>query len=215
MKYAYLSLVFVVVLVVGWAGFRGSLFPRPPIEVFPDMDRQPKFMPQSTTPFFRDGRTDRPPPPNTVARSLDRPTAFTADPQFTGADLALTLGRNADGTFASGFPIPVTAELMARGQERYTIYCAVCHGATGNGQGIASRYEWPAIANLHQERLITGPEGDIYNTITYGKNTMGAYGDKLSVEDRWAVVLYVRALQRAATGTVADVPAPDRARLGL
>lgn len=216
MRYVYLAFFFTVAMVVAWAGFRGTQFSKPPIEIFPDMDRQPKYKPQAESRFFADGRTDRRPPANTVPRGIGY-TSQAVTPTFDGSAeaIAVETGRNPDGTFLKGFPLRVTAELMARGKERYTIYCAPCHGALADGQGILSKYDWPAIANLHQERLVTGPEGDIFNTITNGKNTMYPYGDKLVPEDRWAVVLYVRALQRASAGSIEDIPAGSRKELGL
>jgi len=102
---------------------------------------------------------------------------------------------------------------MQRGKERYTIYCAVCHGASGGGNGIAGQYGLVAIASYHQDRLRTMADGEIFNTITHGKNTMLGYGANIPVDDRWAIVAYVRALQIAQTATIADVPADERAKL--
>jgi mono/diheme cytochrome c family protein len=109
--------------------------------------------------------------------------------------------------------VEVTTALIQRGQNRYMIYCAPCHGALGDGNGITKSYGMLAAANYHDDRIRTMPEGEIFNTITNGKNTMLSYADKLSPDDRWAVVSYVRALQRARHGTIGDVPADQRGGL--
>jgi len=108
----------------------------------------------------------------------------------------------------------VTHELMARGQQRFTIYCAPCHGALGDGQGITKSYGMTATPTYHDDRLRQMAEGELFNTITNGKNTMMPYADKLPADDRWAVIVYLRALQRAQNGREADVPAAARAQLG-
>jgi mono/diheme cytochrome c family protein len=110
-------------------------------------------------------------------------------------------------------PVTVTAELLARGRERYTIHCAVCHGATGDGKGVTAKYQMVGMASFHDPRLVTMPDGEIFNTITHGKNQMGAYGPNVKVQDRWAIIAYVRALQRAHLATLDDVPEPARAVL--
>jgi mono/diheme cytochrome c family protein len=96
--------------------------------------------------------------------------------------------------------------LLERGRDRFTIYCAPCHGALGDGNGVMRAYGMGATASYHDERLRKMAEGEIFNTITSGKGQMNPYGDKLAPADRWAVVAYVRALQRARTGVVGDVP---------
>lgn len=205
MRYAYLTLFFVVVLTVGLLGFRGCTSTRPPLEVFPDMDRQPKYRPQAESPFFADGRTDRPLPAGVVARGDLR------------TDAHLYLGKTSSGEFARGFPasLSVDAKFLQRGKERYAIYCAPCHGALGDGNGITKSYGMGATPTYHDDRLRKVAEGEIFNVITNGKGNMLSYADKLEPADRWAVVAYVRALQRAQTGTVADVPPSHKAELGL
>lgn len=205
MRYVYLIFALLVVMVVSIAGFRGSKSIKPPIEIFDDMDRQPKFKAQAENDFFSDDRADRPVPPNTVARGhLD-------------ADDAFYRGKNADGSFIPGFPdsLVVDETLLKRGQNRFTIYCSPCHGALADGNGITKSYGMGAVANLLDERIRTMPSGEIYNTLTNGKNTMRGYGDKLVPHDRWAVVSYVRALQRASHAGVADVPESAKSELGL
>lgn len=214
MRYVYLATFFLAVLTVSVLGFRGSLSTKPPIELIPDMDHQAKYKPQAESAFFADGRADRPLPAGVVAYGR---TSGAADETFLRADDAVYLGKNADGSWVSGFPksVKVDARLMARGQDRFTIYCAPCHGALGDGNGITKQYGMGATPSYHDDRLRTMAEGELFNTITNGKGNMLSYADKLSVEDRWAVIAYVRALQRAENGTAADVPPSHKSELGL
>jgi mono/diheme cytochrome c family protein len=211
MRNVYLVTAFVVVLAVSLLGFRGTKFTRPPMDVFPEwafpgMKRQPKPKPQGASTFFADGRADRPLPAGVVSREPLR------------NDDALYAGKTATGAWVRGFPVPVDAALMARGKDRYSIYCQPCHGAVGDGNGITKQYGMGATPTYHDDRLRTMAEGEIFNTITHGSpnQNMQSYADKLLPEDRWAVILYVRALQRAQTGTAADVTdSAGRATLGL
>jgi mono/diheme cytochrome c family protein len=215
MRYAYLVLFFVVVAAVSVLGIRGNEFTRPPLEVFPDMDRQAKYKPQSDSAFFGDGRTDRPVPTGVVAYGR---SPLAQDGKFLAADDHLYRGLAADGkTYASGYPagIELNAALLEKGALKYGIYCAVCHGATGDGAGITKQYGMGATPTYHDARLRGVPEGEIFHVITAGKGTMYPYADKLEPADRWAVVAYVRALQRAQTGTAADVAPAAKAELGL
>lgn len=214
MRYVYLATFFIVVLAISILGFRGSNFTHPPLEIVPDMDHQAKYKPQAQSQFFTDGRADRPPPPGAVAFGR---SATTPDPDFLRADSAFYEGKNTDGSFAKGFPaqVPVTAALLERGAERFAIYCTPCHGALGDGNGITKPYGMGATPTYHDDRLRNMAEGEIYNTIIHGKGNMLSYADKLDVNDRWAVIAYVRALQRSQNATPADVPAAHRTELGL
>ena len=212
MRYAYYTLAFLVVLLVSVMGFRGMPSTRPPIEVFPDMDHQAKYKPQAESKFFADGRADRPIPAGTVPFGRD---ANQADPAYLRADDVHYAGKNADGSFFRGFPSDLTVNeaFLRRGQGRFEIYCAPCHGKLGDGQGITKSYGMVATPSYHDDRLRNMPEGEIFNTITNGKNTMFSYADKLSPDDRWAVVAYVRALQRSHHATIDDVPPEQRGGL--
>jgi mono/diheme cytochrome c family protein len=107
----------------------------------------------------------------------------------------------------------VIFELVRRGQKEFTINCAVCHGATGQGNGITSKYGLNGIANYHQDKYRQMADGQIFNTITHGYNTMMAYGDKVTVKDRWAIIAYIRALQKSQYARLEDVPEDQRAAL--
>jgi mono/diheme cytochrome c family protein len=212
MRYAYYTLAFLVVLLLSVMGFRGLRSTEPPIEVFPDMDHQAKYKPQAESKFFADGRADRPIPAGTVPFGRD---AHQADPAFLRADDFHYDGKLPDGSFGRGFPagIEVTRDFVLRGRNRFMIYCAPCHGQLGDGNGITKSYGMLVTPSYHDDRLRAMPEGEIFNTITHGKNTMMSYADKLAPDDRWAVVAYVRALQRAAHGTIDDVPLDQRGGL--
>ncbi|HWA28331.1 MAG TPA: cytochrome c [Lacunisphaera sp.] len=220
MRYAYYTLAFLVALLLSVMGFRGMSSTRPPIEVFPDMDHQAKYKPQAESKFFADGRADRPIPAGTVpyGRGLNGADAgaIVHDDAFLRADDAHYAGKNPDGSFVKGFPagIEFNEAFVRRGQNRYQIYCAPCHGALGDGNGITKSYGMLATPSYHDDRLRAMPEGEIYSTITNGKNPgMGSYADKLSPDERWAVVAYVRALQRSHHATIDDVPADQRGGL--
>jgi mono/diheme cytochrome c family protein len=203
MRHVYLITFFVCILLVSLLGFRGTVSTRPPLDVFPEwafpsMEHQPRPRPQSESRFFADGRSDRVPPQHTVARGMLR------------LDQHRYAGKAGGDAFARGFPegMSVDLNLLARGRDRYEIYCAVCHSATGDGNGITKRYGMGAVPNFHEPRLRDLPEGEIFHVISNGRNTMLPYADKLTPDDRWAVVAYVRALQRAQQGTSADIADP-------
>src|SRR5271156_961671 len=96
--------------------------------------------------------------------------------------------------------------MLERGKQRFTINCAVCHGATGYGNGIVTQFGLVGVANFQQQRLRDMPDGEIFNTITNGRGKMGPYGSNIAVEDRWAIISYIRALQRSQNATIKDVP---------
>jgi mono/diheme cytochrome c family protein len=219
MRQFFIIYFFLVAMVLTVMGFRGCKSTKPPLEIFPDMDRQMRFHEQGKTEFFGDKRMDREPVAGAVPFVTEAQEAFphlSPDNRFRENDY-LTTGKISDEAFGDGYPVEVSYEAMMEGQEIYAIYCAICHGDSGNGKGVVAqeRYGYPTIASLLQERIMDQPDGEIYNTIAHGKNTMGPYGSKIRVEDRWKVVMYVRALQRAAAATVEDVPAENRGELGL
>ncbi len=205
MRYVLLIFALTAVMVAAIAGKRGDHSRRPPIEIFPDMDRQPKLRPQTVNAFFKDRFSSQLPVPGTVARG----SPYEDSPVNTGRIPGTT-------NFVPTIPVPVTAQLLARGQERFNINCAPCHGAAGDGRGITTKYGMTVIADLHDgktRKIIQQADGEVFNTITFGKSLMGGYAANLSINDRWAVVAYVRALERSWLGTIEDVPGPERAAL--
>ncbi|MGF1483082.1 MAG: c-type cytochrome [Opitutales bacterium] len=196
-------------------GFRGCKTENEPIEVFPDMDHQAKYKPQTSNDFWPDERDNRPFVPNTVRRgsALNREVVFARDFAYDVAERPeFYLGKDAEGNWVDGFPLPVTNELMELGREKYDIFCTVCHGAAGNGMGVtaaaAQNQEWMegrgyfgVVASYHTDTYRAYPEGRLFDVIQNGYNTMYAYGDKLTAEEIWAVVAYIRALQLSQLAT--------------
>jgi len=212
MRYAILIVILLAVGLLAIAGKRGSLSRKPPIEIFPDMDRQPKLRPQAPNNFFGDRFSSRLPVPGTVPQT--GPAKIGEREVYPFEDVPYNTGRVTGTTnFIETLPVPVTARLLARGQERYQIHCAQCHGAAGDGKGIMAKYQMIGMANFHDKRLVMMPDGEIFNTITHGKNLMSAYGPNVEVPDRWAILAYVRALQRSRLGSLDDVPEPMRSTL--
>jgi mono/diheme cytochrome c family protein len=115
--------------------------------------------------------------------------------------------------WGTGLPMKLTDALMERGKQRFNINCAVCHGMTAAGDGITKQYGLATVVTLQDERIRKMADGEIFNTITNGKNTMLAYGPNVTVTDRWAIIAYLRALQRSQNATEADVPPDHRAEL--
>ncbi len=196
--------------IVGIAGFRGSMSRKAPIEIFPDMNRQSKLRPMTPNGFFPNGVSSQLPPPGTVARG--EPIQTLSGPVYPFEDAPVNTGFVAGTTnFVATNPLPVNGELLQRGRERFDIYCAPCHGRLGDGNGITKKIgDMPAVANLHDKRIVELADGEIFNTITHGKGLMGAAGPLVPVQDRWAVIAYLRALQLSWLGTTNDLPASEQ-----
>ncbi|HWF48401.1 MAG TPA: cytochrome c [Bryobacteraceae bacterium] len=165
-----------------------------------DMQDQPKYKPLGANSFFADGRDARPIPAGTIARDELNDTDFF----HTG---------EANGAFLNSIPLKVDANLLRRGQDRFNIYCSPCHGRTGDGNGMVAQRGVKIPANLHTDRLRSVPPGYIYQVIKNGYGAMGDYGDQVPVNDRWAIVAYIRALQLSREATMNDVPADQRTQL--
>ncbi|MBM3835187.1 MAG: cytochrome c [Verrucomicrobia bacterium] len=211
MRYFLLIFFFSAVLVLAWAGFRGEKTRRPPIELFPDMDRQPKLRPQAANDFFPDGRSSRLPVAGTIVRSAAYQNLVDADagkPVYPHNDAPANTGMITGTTnFVEHSPFQISAQLMARGRDRYQITCSPCHGAMGDGNGITKKLgAMLTVANLHDQRLVRMTDGELFYVTTNGRGLMGPYGPQVEVEDRWAIVAYVRALQRSRLATLDDVP---------
>jgi mono/diheme cytochrome c family protein len=209
LPYIILILLTGVAVGVGIAGRQGRLSRQPPIEVFPDMDRQLRLRPQQPNDFFTNGLSSQLPPTGTIAQGAPLQTVNGAVYPFE--DAPVNTGRVTGTTnFVETNPLSVTGPLLQRGRERFDIYCAPCHGALGDGNGITKKLGvMPTVANLQDKRIVEMADGEIFNTITHGKSTMGAYGPILPVADRWAVIAYLRALQLSQLGSVDDLP-PDQ-----
>jgi mono/diheme cytochrome c family protein len=217
MRYFLLIFLLTCLAVVSICGFQGSHTRRPSIELFPDMVRQNKVRPQTPGDFFADQLSSRPIPAGTVAHTPPyvingRLLLMEGKPVYPYEDSPVNTGRIPGATnFIPNNPLPLTRQLLDRGEQRYQINCMPCHGPVGDGRGITSKYNMFSMANFHDQRLVNMADGEIFNTITYGKNLMGAYGPNVPVLDRWAIIYYVRTLQRSQLASVGDVPEPDRA----
>jgi mono/diheme cytochrome c family protein len=200
MKYFFLSVVVLTFSVIAIAGFRGQKSEGRPFEIFPDMDHQEKVKAQKDSKFFADGRGARTPVAGTISTKVPVENEYL----YTG---------KINGQWGDGFPIPVDLATIKRGQERFTINCAVCHGPSGMGNGVTSKYGLVGIANLQGDLYRTMADGHIFNTITYGKGNMMGYGSNITPEDRWAIIAYLRVLQRSQGATVGEVPPDERTKL--
>jgi Cytochrome c. len=213
-----ISLLFTIAIIAVF-GFRGQKSTGSPLEIFPDMVRQMKVRSQAPINFFADGRGPRLPVAGTVPIGYEMPKAEkTAAPQAhprvgfsVGTDYYNT--GKMGGSWGTGIPVEVTPELMERGQQRFNITCAMCHGATAAGNGIIKQHGLATVVTLQDDRIRKMSDGEIFNTITNGKNTMMAYGPNIIVADRWAIIAYLRALQRSQNAAIADVPEDHRGEL--
>jgi mono/diheme cytochrome c family protein len=213
MRYFLAILVVSTLAIVGLLGFRGTHFRKPPLYIFPDMEWQLKLRPQKPSGFFANGRTSQLPMPGTIARSA--PIQTSAGVIYPYEDAPVNTGFITGTTnFVESNPMPITAASLKRGQQRYTINCSPCHGQLADGNGITKKIGAMAIvANLHDARMVKMTDGELFYVITNGRNNMGAYGANVTVEDRWAIVAYLRALQFSQLATIADLPEPLRASL--
>jgi len=216
MRYFYIIFFFVLLVLVSVLGFRGQKSSKPPLYIFPDMDWQAKYQPQGENAFFKDGRNDRPVVEGTIVRGYGWDINEVFSPEFTYAPAlnpSLYSGKDEKGNYITDFPLEVNKEVMALGQQKFNIFCIICHGASGDGNGITKKYGMVATASYHDDRLRNMAIGEIFETITQGKGQMGAYGYKLNPEERWSVIAYVRALQRSQNAKLEDVPAEHQGQL--
>ncbi len=187
--------VLVLTSVVAASGCaRGCTSSRPPIHLNPSMDDQPKVRPQTASSFFYNGASMREPVPGTVAiGGLQEDGPF-----FTG--------KGADGQFVATSPVTVDEAVLARGRERYGIYCQPCHDARGDGRGILFQRGNVPTATFHQEKVLKYPDGQIFDVITNGMGLMQGYRWPIPPADRWAIIAYVRQMQRDRLARAASAP---------
>jgi len=201
-----IPLTLAVVVVVGLIPLGHTALARvkrsasPRMSIIRDMDKQPKYRPQSESKFFADGSAMRIPPFGAVARGESR-----RDTRFYEG----RIGRE----WVTTFPMKVTPEFIKRGEERYRIYCATCHGLAGYGDGITAKRaqelqqpNWVPPASFHTDTVRSRPVGHIFNTITNGLRKMPSYGSQIPPEDRWAIIAYIRALQKSQYAEVEKLP---------
>ncbi len=192
---------------------RARIVPKthPRIHIIQNMDNQPKYVGQQPNLLFNDGRSMRP----TVAGTISQNDMVD--------DTHYAMGI-VDGQWATTFPgqLKITTDFVLRGQERFEIYCMPCHGAAGAGdgiinqramqlleQGLSTGTTWVQVKNIHEPQIVEQSLGQTYNTITNGVRNMAGYGDQIGIEDRWAIVAYVKALQESRNANPATVPDAD------
>jgi mono/diheme cytochrome c family protein len=209
----YIGILLVAVSLLPLALFvraRTATSEKPRLHLIFDMDNQVRRKAQSFSPLFDDGRAMRPPVEGTVARNE------------LGPESAMWSGRDQAGEFIDGYPseIELTEEFVLRGQERYDIYCAPCHGVSGYGDGMINKRAqdlaegtWTPPTSMHDDIVRDRSNGHIYNTIKNGIRNMPGYGAQTTLEERWAIVAYVRALQRSQGTSIEDVPPAKRSEL--
>lgn len=176
-----------IVLPVVLLSCRGQTSEKPPVHLNMNMDDQERFEPQEKNEFFEDKRAMRQPVEGTISRGNLKDNS------------AYYQGINEDSSFVDEIPVDVTKAFLYRGQDRYNVYCQPCHGGTGDGEGIimVNNYGFPPSPTFHQDRLREESDGYLYSVIANGIRTMPAYGHQVPVEDRWAIVAFIRALQRS------------------
>jgi mono/diheme cytochrome c family protein len=225
MRIFFFAFFLAILSVLAVAGLRGYKTPARPVEIFPDMVRQAKLKAQSPNSFFADRTSGRLPVDGTAPMGYEIPDApvyksigqanarasFAGIPPMSFSDSPgyYDTGRMGD-QWGTGLPVPVTPALLERGQARFNINCAVCHGQTGSGNGVTSKYGLSNIANYHDPKYLAMADGEIFNTITNGHNTMLGYSANVDVYDRWAIISYIRALQRAENVKLAELSASEQ-----
>ncbi len=159
-----------------------------------DMHDQPKLQAFEASDFFADGKASRPIPAGTV------PWGQLRD------DTHLWQGKDEAGELVDALPMPLTRELVERGRDRYEIFCSVCHDSTGGGRGMIVRRGFKQPPPLYEQRLKDLPAGYFFDVMTAGFGLMSSYAKQIPVEDRWAIVAYVRALQLSQSSSLAELP---------
>ena len=201
-----------LVVVFGWSRRSAEL----PLEYYLDMKVQPRQRGQAQNKFFADGRSMRLPVAGTVAFGgndyLASAGAPRLNPDLLQAEDEFYRGK-AGGQWLTEIPVKLDAALLDRGENRFNVHCAVCHGKTGAGNGITTQHGFVGVANFHQDKFRAMPVGEIFNTVTNGKGLMAPYGRQVTSADRWAIVAWVRVLQRSRNARIADVPEPYRTEL--
>ncbi len=221
MRYVLIGIAMVAFMVVALAGFRGDMSRKPPLEVFADMDRQPKLRPMEPNAFFENGLSSQPLVKGTVARSEPLVTAsgekvypFQIDHPVNKGYTPIENSTNLN--FVAAIPLPVTMAFVERGRERFGISCVPCHGAQGDGNGIVGKFGFSGIRDLHGEPALKLADGAIYKIISEGQKSspteagMMGYASNIDIADRWAIVAYVRALQLSRLGDAKKDNVPAR-----
>jgi mono/diheme cytochrome c family protein len=193
----FIVLIFVIVIMMSliFGGCQGRPSEETPIHINPNMDMQPKILPQSSSEFFENGSGMRLPVEGTIARG------------DLNENLVYWEGKDPyTGEFVSKSPIVPTIDNLEYGRERFNIYCSICHGQVGDGTGIIIKKGYMVPPSFHTDQIREYPDGQIFDIITNGIRNMPRYSDQIPVEDRWYIVNYLRALQRSQNASYSDLP---------
>lgn len=198
MHRSFFSFLFLILMSILLIGCRGNRTPEPPIHLNPNFDWQSKFRAQ---------RLSLNPPDATVPYgdkfSFNNPKARE---QYLKQDSEFYTGKNQNGQAIKDFPVKLTPELLKRGQERYNIYCAVCHDQYGTGKGLVASRGFVMPPNFHDQRILDYANGEFFNVITNGIRSMPGYARQIPESDRWAIIAYIRALQKTRKFNVKQIP---------
>jgi mono/diheme cytochrome c family protein len=194
-RYSFsLFLLALAVLAITSGCYQGRPSEKPPLHVNPNMDNQEKYKALGENEFYPDGSNMRLPVAGTISRGNLR------------EDVEYYTGKDAAGQFIAKNPVPLTMEIMKRGEDRFNIYCTPCHGRTGDGKGIVVQYGLVPPPSFHQDRLRLERDGYMFDVMTNGIRNMQSYRNQVPVSDRWAIIHYFRALQRSQNASKSDVP---------
>jgi hypothetical protein len=186
----FIILIIAVIIV----SCQGQTSKDPPIHLNPNMDKMPKYKAQSESQFFVNGSAMREPSAGTLA---------TDEAQL---DDAYYTGKDGNGQLISAIPVPISKDFMLRGQERFNIYCSPCHARTGEGNGIVVQRGFVKPPTYHSDVMRQNPAGHFFTVMSQGIRSMPTYKHQVPVMDRWAIVSYIRALQRSQNASAADIP---------
>ena len=216
MRVVIVVLVLLTGVFVSLMGVRGTICDRRPLLWVPDMVVQPRYHTQGESSFFKDGRVMRTPPAGTVPFGGGDYESDAGSPRmnpdFLQADARYYRGKQG-AAWVTQIPVKVDMKLLQRGRERYDIYCAPCHGATGAGKGLMTQYGLVGVASITDELHALMPAGEFFGVITAGKGRMMSLAAQVKVRDRWAIVAYLRALSRSQNAQYGDVPDNKRGEL--
>ena len=197
------SIIFLAgaLILVSAGCYRGKPSKAPPIHINPNMDDQPRFNAQKSSDFFEDGRAMR----DLIEGTLPR--------GFLREDVIYYTGKDASGKLVKKSPVASTMEVLRRGQERFNIYCSPCHSRLGDGKGMVVQRGMFPPPTYHQARIRDIEDGHIFDVITNGIRNMPSYRSQIPVSDRWAIVNYLRVLQRSQNAKLKDIPESERVKI--
>ncbi len=196
------ALLLMIPLMLGTIGcYRGKPSKEPPIHMNPNMDDQPKYRAQAASNFFEDGRAMRDPIDGTLPRG------------FLREDVVYYTGKDKNGKPVKKSPVAPTMEVLKRGRERFNIYCSPCHSRLGDGKGMVVKKGMFPPPTYHQARLRDIEDGHIFDVISNGIRNMPSYRSQVPVSDRWAIINYLRVLQRSQNASLKDIPESEKAKI--